>query len=92
MKKLYKITALQTFVMTYVIEAEAEEHALDEMAMIDVDGFDDIHQQPLPLQVIESQEISEEDYLNYLDSTADWYKSLTKEFKLSKIHKIDYER
>lgn len=67
---LYKIETLSQFKHTYFIEAETKSHAEDEICMRDSgsedDFFDEAKQEHLGEQIFGSQEITKEDFDNWL--------------------------
>lgn len=63
---LYVVDALSTFRMRYVVEAKCEEHALDEVTMIDSGSDDDLFyefsQKHIGHTIVDSREITRADF------------------------------
>ena len=92
-KNLYVVDVMSTFRMRYVIEAEAESHALDEVTLNESKPeFVEFSQHHVGTNIFSSREISEEEFLELFDKDNDYLKNWSKKQKLSHINRIDYEK
>lgn len=92
---LYKVTTLVQFKHVYYIEGKKESHALDEVTMResgnDADYFDESGQQYLGETIIDSEEVTRQDFEQFLDKAKkeSWWSSHWLGDAL--IRKIDYD-
>jgi hypothetical protein len=91
---LFEIDVLVSFRNKYIIEADALEHAYDELVMTEHNReFDEVTQKFLGEQIIEGREITKENLVGMIDrlkNDKDEMCSYWMEDKL--IHKIDYTK
>jgi hypothetical protein len=91
---LFEIDVLVSFRNKYIIEADALEHAYDELVMTEHNReFDEVTQKFLGEQIIEGREITKENLIGMIDrlkNDKDEMCSYWMEDKL--IHKIDYTK
>jgi hypothetical protein len=91
---LFEIDVLVSFRNKYIIEADALEHAYDELVMTEHNReFDEVTQKFLGEQIIEGREITKENLIGMIDrlkNNKDEMCSYWMEDKL--IHKIDYTK
>ena len=93
-KKLYLVETVSMFRMRYVIEADEEIHALDEVT-IHVTGGDEItefSQKHLDEVIVSSRKISNEQYIKLFDKDNSYLSQWTEDEKRRYIHKIDYNK
>ena len=91
-KKLYVVDVMSTFRMRYVVEAECEEHALDEVVCNEHDTeFKEFSQEHIGTHIFSSREVTKEQYLELFDKDNDYLKGWTEEQKLNMINEIDYK-
>ena len=92
-KKLYLVEVASTFRMRYVVEAQCEEHALDEVVCNEHDSeFKEFSQEHLGTQIFSSRELSATDYMELFDKDNSYLKSWTDEQKIGMINVIDYSK
>ena len=92
-KKLYVVDIMSTFRLRYVVEAEEESHALDEVVLNEHrTDFKEFSQEHIGTHVFSSREISDKEYLELFDKDNDYLKDWSKKQKLNQINKIDYEK
>ncbi len=74
-KKLYVIDTISTFRHRYVIEADALEHAYDEVTMIDSgyedDMFNSVSQKHLGETIVDGRKISKKEFKKMLKKLAE---------------------
>jgi hypothetical protein len=91
--KLYLIETVSMFRMRYVVEAQSEEHAMDEVTM-HASGSDnelrEFSQHHIDEVISSGRELSQKQYMKLFDKDNDYLKSWTDEQKLEFINKIDY--
>jgi hypothetical protein len=91
---LFEIDVLVSFRNKYIIEADALEHAYDELVMTEHNReFNEVTQKFLGEQIIEGREITKENLIGMIDrlkNDKDEMCSYWMEDKL--IHKIDYTK
>ena len=82
-KKLYMVDVMSTFRMRYVVEAEEESHALDEVVMNEHrPEYKEFSQEHIGTHVFSSREIAnEKEFLELFDKDNDYLSSWTKEQK-----------
>lgn len=91
-KKLYVVDVMSTFRMRYVVEANSEEHALDEVVMEEHNtDFKEFSQEHIGTHIFASREVTKEQYLELFDKDNDYLKGWTEEQKLNMINVIDYK-
>jgi hypothetical protein len=93
-KKLYLVETVSIFRMRYVIEAEDESHALDEVTYHVTGGEElkEFSQKHIDEVVVSSRKISNKSYLKLFDKDNDYLKNWNKEQKLQYVNWIDYEK
>ena len=93
-KKLYMVDVMSTFRLRYVVEAEEESHALDEVVMNEHrPEYKEFSQEHIGTHIFSSREIAnEKEFLELFDQDNDYLKSWSKKQKLDFINKIDYEK
>ena len=92
-KKLYIVDVMSTFRMRYVVEAEEESHALDEVVCRETEpDFREFSQEHIGTHIFSSREISKDEYLEMFDKDNDYLKGWSKKQKLNQINKIDYAK
>lgn len=94
MTKLVMVEVLSTFRHRYVVEVEENlTDAVDEFVLreddIDFQEFSQTHLKPITL--LDTREISREEYLRMFDEDNDYLAAWTEEQKLAFINKINYE-
>ena len=90
-KKLYLVEVMSTFRMRYVVEAKCDEHARDEVTMLEgKDQFNEFSQQHIGTQIFSSRKISKEKYLKLFDEDNSYLSSWPEEKKFGFINKINY--
>ena len=91
-KKLYLVEVVSTFRMRYVVEARAEEHALDEVTMEEANSeFEEFSQEHIGENISSVRELTKSEYLELFDKDNDYLKSWPKSKKLEFINVIDYK-
>ena len=85
----YLVTTISQFRMNYVVECENEEHALDTVAMEEVEQ--EFSQHHLGETIISSREISDAEYIKVFDKENDYLKSWDDEQKFQFVHKVAYQ-
>ena len=92
-KKLYVVDIMSTFRLRYVVEAEEESHALDEVVMNEHrPEYKEFSQEHIGTHIFSSREISKDEYLEMFDRDNDYLKSWSEKQKLDFINKIDYSK
>ena len=90
-KNLYVVDVVSTFRMRYVVEAEEEGHALDEVVMRESNPeFKEFSQEHIGTHIFSSREIDTRQYLELFEKDNHYLKNWTDEQKLDLINKIDY--
>jgi hypothetical protein len=91
-KKLYVVDVMSTFRMRYVVEAECEEHALDEVVMEENNtDFKEFSQEHIGTHIFASRELTKAQYLELFDKDNHYLKNWTDEQKLDMINSINYK-
>lgn len=91
-KKLYLVEVVSTFRMRYVVEARAEEHALDEVTMEEANSeFEEFSQEHIGTHIFGSRELNEQEYFELFDKDNGYLKEWTVEQKKRFINTIDYK-
>jgi hypothetical protein len=91
-KKLYLVEVMSTFRMRYVVEAECEEHALDEVVCNEHDtDFKEFSQEHIGTHIFSSRELSAVDYMELFDKDNHYLKNWTDAQKIDLINTIDYK-
>ena len=89
--KKYLVETVSMFRMRYVVECESAEHAMDVVTMNEVE--DEFSQEHLDEVIVSTRELkTKEEYLELFDVDNDYCKEWSEELKLSRIHKVDYEK
>ena len=92
-KNLYVVDVVSTFRMRYVVEAEEEGHALDEVVMRESDTeFKEFSQEHIGTHIFSSREIDEKQFFEMFDKDNDYLRNWSNKQKLNHINKIDYEK
>ena len=93
MSKLVVVDVLSSFRMRYVVRANTVEDALDEVVMCEGDGkFKEFSQKHIdPTAIIDTREITEEEYLKLFDQDNDYLAGWSDEQKKSFINVIEYK-
>jgi len=93
-KKLYLVETVSMFRMRYVIEADEESHALDEVTIHATGGEEitEFSQKHLDEVIVSSQEISDEKYMKLFDEDNHYLSRWTDDEKRKYINKIDYNK
>jgi hypothetical protein len=96
-KKLYVVDTISTFRHRYVIEADALEHAYDEITMIDsgndADSFESVSQKHLSETIIDGRKISKKEFRKMLEKLAQDEDEMCSHWMGDKlIRVIDYDR
>lgn len=93
-KKLFLVETVSIFRHRYVVEAEEESHACDEVVMnvghAYSDEFQEFSQHHVDEMISSSREISMDEYLKLFDKDNDYLKNWTVEQKTRFINVIDY--
>ena len=85
----YLVETVSMFRMRYVIECESAEHANDVVTMSEMgDEFSQLHLDEI---ITSTRELSEEEYLKLFDEDNEFFNSWSKEMKLNRIHKVNYD-
>lgn len=88
----YLVETISMFRMRYVIEAQDETHACDEVTMNNDGNLSEFSQLHLDEIISSSREISDEEYLALFDRDNDYLAGWTDEQKFSFVNEIDYDR
>lgn len=88
----YLVETISMFRMRYVIEAQDETHACDEVTMNNDGSLSEFSQLHLDEIISSSREISDEEYLALFDRDNDYLSGWTDEQKFSFVNEIDYDR
>jgi hypothetical protein len=93
-KKLYLVETVSIFRMRYVIEAEDESHALDEVTYHATGGEElkEFSQKHIDEVIVSSRKISDKSYLKLFDKDNDYLKNWNEEQKFQYVNRIDYEK
>ena len=87
------VDVMSTFRMRYVVEAEEESHALDEVVCRETEpDFKEFSQEHIGTHIFSSREISKDEYLEMFDKDNDYLRNWSNKQKLNHINKIDYEK
>jgi hypothetical protein len=91
----YLVETVAIFRHRYVVEAQEESHALDEVVMNTEGDYNDdwreFSQKFISEDIISSRPLTEEEYLAIFDNDNTYLKSWTKDQKLEFINVIKYE-
>ena len=92
-KKLYLVETVSMFRMRYVIEADEESHALDEVTIHATGGEEivEFSQKHLDEVIVSSQEISDKKYMKLFDEDNHYLSRWPDEEKRKYINKIEYK-
>jgi len=92
-KKLYLVETVSMFRMRYVIEANEESHALDEVTIHATGGEEivEFSQKHLDEVIVSSQEISDKKYMKLFDEDNHYLSRWPDEEKRKYINKIEYK-
>lgn len=88
----YLVETISMFRLRYVIEAQDETHACDEVTMNNDGNLSEFSQLHLDEIISSSREISDEEYLALFDRDNDYLAGWTDEQKFSFVNEIDYDR
>ena len=88
----YLVETISMFRMRYVIEAQDETHACDEVTMNNDGNLSEFSQLHLDEIISSSREISDEEYLALFNRDNDYLAGWTDEQKFSFVNEIDYDR
>ena len=88
----YLVETISMFRMRYVIEAQDETHACDEVTMNNDGNLSEFSQLHLDEIISSSREISDEEYLALFNRDNDYLAGWTDEEKFSFVNEIDYDR
>lgn len=88
----YLVETISMFRLRYVIEAQDETHACDEVTMNNDGSLSEFSQLHLDEIISSSREISDEEYLALFDRDNDYLAGWTDEQKFSFVNEIDYDR
>jgi len=94
-KKLYMVETISTFRMRYVVEANEESHALDEVTyQLGLDGsfFKEFSQNHVDETIFSSREITDEEFLKEFDKDNSYLASWPIHNKREYINEIDYDK
>ena len=93
-KKLYLVETVSMFRMRYVVEAEEESHALDEVCVNvgSIDNWEELSQSHIDETIFSSREIDLKEYMIILNTDNSYMSSWSDEEKLRFINKIDYSK
>ena len=93
-KKLYLVETVSIFRMRYVIEAEDESYALDEVTYHATGGEEltEFSQKHIDEVIVSSRKISDKSYLKLFDKDNDYLKNWNEEQKFQYVNRIDYEK
>ena len=91
-KNLYVVDVVSTFRMRYVVEAEEEGHALDEVVMRESNPeFKEFSQEHIGTHIFSSREIDEKQFFEMFDRDNDYLAEWPEVKKLNYINRINYE-
>ena len=91
LKKLYVVDVVSTFRLRYVVEAEEESHALDEVVCRQHETeFKEFSQEHLGTHIFDSHEITLEQYHKLFVRDNDYLAKWPKEQQRTFINKIEY--
>jgi hypothetical protein len=95
-KKLYLVETVSMFRISYMIEAESEEDASEEV-MMNVSGdfdenFYEFSQKHLDEVIVSTRQIKRKDFIDLFDKENDYLKSWDVDKKMEYINKIDYDK
>ena len=88
----YLVETISMFRLRYVIEAQDETHACDEVTMNNDGNLSEFSQLHLDEIISSSREISDEEYLALFNRDNDYLAGWTDEQKFSFVNEIDYDR
>ena len=88
----YLVETISMFRLRYVIEAQDETHACDEVTMNNDGNLSEFSQLHLDEIISSSREISDEEYLALFNRDNDYLAGWTDEEKFSFVNEIDYDR
>jgi len=92
-KKLYLVETVSMFRMRYVIEAEDEQHALDDVTFHATCGeqLKEFSQKHIDEVIVSSRKISNKSYLKLFDKDNDYLKDWNEEQKFQYVNRINDE-
>ena len=88
----YLVETISMFRLRYVIEAQDETHACDEVTMNNDGNLREFSQLHLDEIISSSRELSDEEYLVLFNRDNDYLRGWTDEKKFSFVNEIDYDR
>ena len=94
-KKLYMVETISTFRMRYVVEANEESHALDEVTCqlgLDGSSFKEFSQNHVDETIFSSREITDDEFLKEFDKDNSYLASWPIHNKREYINEIDYDK
>lgn len=87
----YLVETVSMFRMRYVIEAENENHACDEVVM-NGGGLKEFSQKHLDEIITSTRSLTDEEYFKLFDEDNDYLASWTDEQKLGQVNVIEYAK
>jgi len=91
----YLVETISVFRIRYVVEAQEESHALDEVVMNNTGEYnDDWHefsQKHISEDIVSSRPLTDNEFFDIFDKDNDYLKTWTKEQKLKFINVINYK-
>lgn len=87
-QKLFVVETISQFRMRYVVNCKSEEHALDTVAMGEVDQ--EFSQHHLGEVITSAREISDKEYLKLFTEDNAYASKWTDEQKFHFVHQVDY--
>lgn len=86
----YLVETVSVFRMRYVVEAENESHARDEVTMCVSEDLKEFSQLHVDEMITSTREINKKEYLRMFDEDNVYLKDWTKEQKLDFVNVMDY--
>ena len=87
----YLVETISMFRMRYVIEAQEETHACDEVTMNNNGNLREFSQLHLDEIITSSREIDDAEYLRLFDRDNDYLKDWTDDQKFNTVNVLDYK-
>ena len=87
----YLVETISMFRMRYVIEAQEETHACDEVTMNNDGNLREFSQLHLDEIITSSREIDDAEYLRLFDRDNDYLKDWTDDQKFNTVNVLDYK-
>lgn len=89
--KKYLVETVSIFRIRYVVEAEEESHACDEV-VCNNGNLKEFSQFHVDECITSTREITDEEYIKIFDKDNDYLKAWTDEQKLNLLNRVDYNK